>query len=185
MPPCNICGKIQYRRRRWDENTLVCFSCYCLMKFPKNAAHEVKRLEKIIEKYKQNFKIRTPDIQYRFNSPFSAIPPFHILTNAIYGLEIDGYYHSFSKVLADYYGIEYPKYYRDPEKVPDNAIACYHRSTNEVYSKNSINRKTAFHEMWHALESFGIVPYDPEASERDADRYAEGCVSRLSKGERT
>ena len=180
MPECELCGRDVLRRIRQDSR-LVCYHCDQYIRFPHNAAYEIHRLEKKLDKYRQDFKIRTPDIKYRFNSPFSAIPPTHVLENAVYGLDVDGFYHEFSKPLADYYGIEHPRYYRNAEKVPEGAIACYYSSTNEVYSKNGINKKTAFHEMWHALENFGIVPYDPETSERDADRYAYGCISRLSK----
>jgi len=186
MPPCEVCGvEVTRRKRNLATNKLTCNQCGFYIRNPISAIRELKRNEETIKKYRSNYKIKTANIEYRFNSPFSAIPPDNILQNAIYGLDIDGYYHEFSKVLADYYGIEHPRYYRSAEKVPENAIACYYRSSNEVYSKNGINQKTAFHEMWHALENFGIVPYDPKTSERDADRYATGCVTRLETKKRT
>jgi len=186
MPGCEICGNIQHRRvRNRSTDKLVCYSCNLLLNNPFWAVKDLRKAESIIDKYSKEFKIKTPNIRYKFNSPFSAIPPVHVLENAVYGLDVDGYYHEFSKPLADFYGIEYPKYYKNKEKVPKNAIACYYSSTNEVYSKDGINQHTAFHEMWHALENFGIVPYDPKTSERDADRYATGCVTRLETKLRT
>lgn len=184
MPKCDICGKDVPRRVRQDSR-LVCGICDNLITFPHNAAYEVHRQRKQLEEYKAKWNLRKPNIKHKFNSPFSAIPPIHVLENAILALDTEGKYTSFPVVLSDYYGIDSPPFWDNPDEVPKNAIACYSRIKNVVYSKGSMSRHTAFHEIWHALESFGIVPYDPETSEKHANLYASGCISSLSKGERT
>ena len=185
MPRCEICRREQTRRiRDRDTGKLVCYSCGSLLRNPLYAVNEVHRKDKIIEQYSREYTIKKADIKHRFNSPFSAIPPIHVLENAVLALDVEGKYSSFPIVLSDYYGIDSPPFYVDSDKVPENAVACYYRQTNTVYSKGVMGRTTAFHEIWHALESFGVVPYDPKTSERDADRYAHGCKSRLENNKR-
>ena len=184
MPSCDICGRDVERRIRQDSR-LVCWSCDSLIRFPHNAAYEVHRQRKQLDQYKEKWNLRKANVKHKFNSPFSAIPPVHVLENAVLALDTEGKYHGFPIVMSDYYGIDSPPFYDNPEKVPENAIACYYRGNNVVYSKGSMSKQTAFHELWHALESFGIVPYDPETSEKHANLYANGCVSRLSQQLRT
>ena len=181
MPYCEICSREVLRRKRTKRGRLVCRRCFYLIEYPDNAAYEIHKLEKKLEYYRQNHTIKDANRKYRFNSPFSAVPPRELLQNAIYALDtVSGYSHGFNHVLADYYEIEAPPYYHNSEKVPENAIACYYRNANIVYSRDStLSQKTAFHEMWHALESFGVVPRT-ENSERDADRYAYACLKRLT-----
>ena len=182
MPDCELCGQPVLRRRRNSANKLVCYSCSYLEKWPKEGlVRRIKRLEKENDDLSSRIPPRIHKIEYRFNSPFSAIPPIDVLKNALIGLNLGGYFSDFSQVLGDYYGIDAPRYYANDDKVPEGATACYYRSSNEVYSfkKTPLHNETAFHEFYHALQNYGIVP--KKDSEKNAGLYAKGCMKRLKE----
>lgn len=183
MPACEICGQNQLRRYRLKNGKLVCWTCKTHYHWkPEAFLPWIKRLRDDVAHWKKTANdrvLRTPsERKYRFTSPYSAIPPKDILKNAIYALDRQNQYTDFPKVLADYYEIDTPPFYDNPDKVPDGALACYYPWYNQIYSRGSISRKNAFHEIYHALENFGIVPKTSE-SEKNADEYAYGCLERL------
>jgi len=182
MANCELCGKHQLRRKRLENGKLVCWICYYRLAWSKE--------DIVIKTRKQDFEIddlrsmippKKPRIEYKYNSPFSAIPPLDVIKNATIALDIAGYYSDFSQVLADYYGIDAPPYYVNDEKVPDGAIACYYHNENKVYSrkKDPMSWDTAFHEFYHALQNYGLVP--SKNSEETADQYAKACVRRMNQ----
>ena len=182
MPDCELCGKHVLRRRRICNGHLVCWSCFYREKWSKiELIRKINSLEKMNDDLSSKIPPRISEIEYRFNSPFSAIPPKDVLKNAFIGLNLGGYFSDFSQVLGDYYGINAPRYYADDNKVTEGAIACYYPSSNEVYSfkKEPLLHETAFHEFYHALQNFGIVP--KKDSEKNADLYAKGCMKRLKE----
>lgn len=110
-----------------------------------------------------------------------AIPPEDVVHRAIVALNVTGKYLGFSEVLSAYYGIPAPDYVVDmnsPPTVPANTVACYAPSQHRVYSKSAtLTRRTAFHEMFHALVAKGTIwiPHDKE--EDYARQYADACMS--------
>ena len=183
MPACEICGQNQSRRTRLDNGKLVCYTCETHYHWSQDQFLPwIKRLNDDIQFWRRTSNERSihapSERKFRFTSPYSAIPPREILQNAVYALDRQTTYTDFPKVLADFYQIDTPPFYDDPDQVPSGAIACYHPWSNKVYSTGSISRNTAFHEIYHALENFGIVP-KTEESEKNADEYANGCLHRL------
>ena len=171
------------RRYRLKNGSLVCEMCrYHYHWTSEQFLRWIKRLKDSVNQWriKANERtLRVPiDHKYRFNSPFSAIPPKDILDNAVYALDIEGIYHGFQRVLSDYYKIDTPPFIEDPDQVPEGAIACYYPNRNKVYSRGTLKRRSAFHEIYHALENFGIVPKTKD-SEKHANQYAYGCLRRL------
>ena len=181
MPNCQICrSDIPRRRRNPQSNLLVCWSCDRRLMNVIGTAREVSRLEEQIEGYRRTRPILPNGTEYKFNSPYSAIPPKDILERSILALDMAHIYSDFSIVLGDHYGFEAPRYLDKPEEVPKGAIACYHNFKNVVYAaKGPMSRHTAFHEFWHALENHGTVPRTID-SEKNANTYASACLKRLA-----
>jgi hypothetical protein len=143
--------------------------------YARNMRDEVNRLSGEIKRQ----TIQKPK-KYPYSNPWSAVPPKHILTNAVNALHIEGRYNSFPEVLCDYYGIESPPFIDDSSMVPKKAIACYYPSTNHVYSRGSMSHHTAFHEIYHVLERHGIVPETADG-EKNANFYADACDALLKQ----
>lgn len=182
LADCEICGTYQMRRKRTESGKLVCWQCYYRLAWSKEElVRKTRQLDKEVDSLEARIPPRVPSVDYKYNSPFSAIPPIDVLKNAIIALDIGGTFSEYSQVLGDYYGINAPPYYANDEKIPDGAIACYYPTENEVYAfrKRALSHETAFHEFYHALQNFGIVP--KKNSEKNADLYAKGCVRRLNQ----
>ena len=183
MTICENCGAEVYRRTRINGKMLCPYCAWAIkdpLDFAKNFISRYEYLRKEYVKSRQElFKIRK-----QTKNVFSLIPPIDILKKAVIALDIEGCYKSFTEVLGAYYGIPAPKYLVQPKKVPARAIACYHSSKNEVYSKeDEIDLDTAFHEFYHALENFGIAPrVSRKKSEENAEKYAKACLKLLKEG---
>ena len=182
MADCEICGTYQMRRKRIESGKLVCWPCFYRLAWSKEElVRETRQLDKEVDSLEARIPPRTPKIEYKYNSPFSAVPPIDVIRNAVNALDISGWFSQFSQVLGDYYGINAPPYYDNTSKVPIGAIACYYPSDNEVYAKKGdpMTYDTAFHEFYHALQNFGIVP--KKDSEKTARDYAAACVRRMNQ----
>ena len=192
MPKCDICEQDNGRRKKriiLGRVKMICWNCwwqlekndiiYTTKELGLERAYS-RRLRAEINKLSEDHEwtvVNEPK-KYPYSNPWSAVPPTHVLKNAVRALNIQGKYDAFPDVVGDYYGIETPPFYDDPSKVPKNAIACYYPSENKVYSKGSMSNHTAFHELYHALERHGIVPKTKD-TEKNAEFYADACISAL------
>lgn len=185
MPKCEICGKEMARRvRHTPSGKLTCHWCNYRIRNPIKTAIEATRFEEQIKIYRQERPILPTGTRYKFNSPYSAVPPKDILDKSILALDMSGFYSEFSTVLGDYYDFQAPRYLDSPESVPKGAVACYYNNKNTVYAaKGRMTRHTAFHEFWHALENHGVVPRTID-SEKNANIYADASLSRLETKKR-
>lgn len=182
MADCEICGTFQLRRKRTNSGKLVCWKCYYHLLWSKEElTRKIGKQDQEIDSLEARIPPRRPKIEYRYNSPFSAIPPIDVLKNSMLALDLSTSFSEFSQVLGDYYEINAPPYYANDDKVTPGAIACYYPSENEVYAFKSkpLSHETAFHEFYHALQNFGVVP--KKDSEKNADLYAAGCMRRLKQ----
>lgn len=180
MPPCQICGRPQDRRKRIKTGKLVCNPCHWHSLWePEQLIKKISELEKKNDDLRGRIPPKISQREYRYNSPYSAVPPRDILKNAMIAVNL-GNFSEFSKVLGDHYGIKAPPYYANDAKIPSGAIACYYPTENEVYAlvKEPLQYTTAFHEFYHALQAFGVVPN--KDSEKNAGLYGEACVRRLN-----
>ena len=82
--------------------------------------------------------------------------------------------------LAEFYGIQPMDNRTDPEKVPKNAIACYHPSERTAfYKKPTTDLHTLLHEFFHHLHSEGVVfLYSDENVEKCANGFADIVIAR-------
>ena len=192
MTICEICERETSRRTRLDDGRLVCWQCNNLKKQSYDQICNTVQMyneyasrgwNKVDELRKLKSISHTPKT-FAFSNPISAVPPIEILEKSILALDIMHLFSNFSEVLGDYYGIEAPRYLISDEKCLPTANATYYWEENKVYSKRetSLKRRTAFHEMWHALERHGIVEHT-EDSEKNAKTYAKGCLRRLKHDE--
>jgi len=108
-----------------------------------------------------------------------VIPPKSVCVDALSMLGV-GNYHGMLRLLGDYYGIVRMGFYQDPEKVPENAIACYHRNEGTAYSKlKTITTNTALHELFHHLVTNQVVMlHEGDDEEVLATKYAELFLQR-------
>jgi len=82
-------------------------------------------------------------------------------------------------VLAAHYQIHPPSYVVDTTKtvVPPNAIACYVRDTNQVFSKEPrVEVRTAFHEFFHAMVAGNVVIIPLTREQEYANKFADACM---------
>lgn len=194
MPKCELCGEKSDRRTKKlisKQIKMLCRHCYkqlCdgdhldtirIMSqhriYGEKMHNEVIRLSSFF-----NSNEKSKYEKYPYSNPWSAVPPIHVLKNARKALDTQKSYVGFPETLGDYYGIVAPPYAVNEQKVPEGAIACYYPSTNRVYSKGAINEHTAFHEMYHALERYKVVPKTVD-SEKNANFYADACCDLLNQ----
>ena len=192
MTICEICGREVRKRSRLEDGRLVCWKCKSI----KYSSYEeiciniqsynewAKRGWEQVEKIRKQKGIQHIPAQYKYSNPVSAVPPVEILEKSMLALDFMSFFSNFSEVLSDYYGFEAPRYLVSDEKCSPNANATYYWEENTVYSrdKKRLAYRTAFHEIWHALEKHGIVPHTDE-SEKNAEIYAKACLRRLKKDE--
>jgi len=193
LPKCELCKEDHGRRKKRLVNRsikMLCWDCWWqlengnlvdttleLAKYRKYYFDAEKKINEL--KKTRQWEIINQPKRYPYSNPWSAIPPIHVLKNAVKALDDQEKYKGFPEVLGDYYGIETPPYSFDASKVPEGAIACYYPTTNIVYTKEkTIDKRVAFHEMYHALERHGIIPMNSD-SEKNAEFYAYACLARL------
>jgi len=192
MTICEICGREVNRRSRLDDGRLVCWQCKRLKNLDYDQiCHEVysyydyakRGWEKVAELRKEKGISHIP-ASYKYSNPVSAVPPIEILEKSIIALDVMNYFTNFSEVLGDYYGFKAPRYLISDEKCSPNANATYYWKENIVYSRREkrLAYRTAFHEIWHALERHGLVP-NTKDSEKNAEIYAKACLRRLNLNE--
>ena len=86
-----------------------------------------------------------------------AIPPKSVCQDALSMLGV-GHYTGMLGLLGDYYGISRLPLFHNAEKVPEGAIACYHRSEGTAYSKRAtIDSESVLHELFHHLVTQKVV----------------------------
>ena len=192
MTICEICGRDVRKRSRLEDGRLVCWECKNvksldyegmykrIFSYWEYARRGWKRAEEL--RHEKGIKLEKPD--YKYNNPVSAVPPKEILEKSILSIDLMKYFSDFSVVLGDYYGFQGPRYLVSDEKLSPNSNATYYWHENTVYTpkKRALKYRTAFHEIWHALERHGIVPHN-EDSEKNAEIYARACLRRLGKDE--
>jgi len=192
MTICEICGRETNRRLRLEDGRLVCWQCKAI----KYSSYEeicknvqsynewAKRGWARVEELRKEKGTKHIPATYKYNNAVSAVPPIEVLEKSIMALDMMNYFSNFSEVLSDHYGFEAPRYLISDEKCSPGANATYYWEENTVYSrrKKELKYRTAFHEIWHALEKHGLVPHTEE-SEKSAEIYAKACLRRLNRDE--
>ena len=108
-----------------------------------------------------------------------AIPPKSVCQDAMSMLG-GGYYTGMLGLLSDYYGISRLRLFHNAKKVPEGAIACYHRSEGVAYSKHAtIDSESVLHELFHHLVTQKVVMlYAGQDEEKLAAKYAQIFLQR-------
>ena len=192
MTICEICGGKTKRRIRLNDGRLVCWQCNQIQKNSyeencktvKNYRDYAKQGWNKVTELRKEKSISLIPPEYKYTNPISAVPPVDVLERSLLALDMMNYFSNFSEVLADYYGFEAPRYLISDEKCSPDANATYYWRENNVYTRRDrpLKNRTAFHEIWHALERHGIVP-NTKDSEKNAELYAKACLRRLNKNE--
>ena len=116
------------------------------------------------------------------NLPFNAcIPPLSLCRDIVktYDSRELGNFDFQMQQLADYYGINRMDNRHNPERVPEKAIACYHRFEQTAFYKTSnANLETVLHEFFHHLYTNNVVCLGEESEEKLADRFSQIVMKR-------
>jgi len=192
MVECELCGIDRGRRKRVDGK-MLCWHCvYSLRQTKETLAKEISqklanihRLQDELYKERNNkYQVKFEKKGYQYSNPVSAVPSLDILQRAIMAVDLLQYFSNFSEVMCDYYGIKAPRYLINDDKVPNDANAVYSWGDNIVYTpkRGALKWRTAFHEIWHALERHAVVSHTEE-SEKNAEIFAKACLRRLGLSE--
>ncbi len=196
---CELCDyEMDGKRRSRDAETnkMLCWNCvFELRRIRKGQIlehvacssrefHKLNQLRDEVWTLKNaQYPVAHEAKKHPYNNAVSAMPPLEILQKSLIALDEFHIFSDFAQVLGDYYGIVAPQYLDNPKKCGEKALATYYWSENIVYAaKGPMKYRTAFHEMWHALERHGIVPHTKD-SEKNAEIFARHCLRRLGRDE--